>query len=173
MRILLGMLVAGAATVAGATAACTTVPIADPSGADEVALGTTTLPFDSAVAIFRLSSGVDRAVRAAIRDDREWAAEWEIVARGRLPRIDRPLVDFSGRMVLFAAMGAQPSGGYGIAITSIDSTGSALRTTVVQTVPGPRCVTTTAITRPIAAVVVPRRTTVTWVELTAVADCGP
>jgi len=162
------------AVLAAATVGCDVVPIADPSVPDEASLGTTSLPFDSAVSLFRLASGVERSDRVVIHDDREWAAQWEIVARGRLPRIDRPLVDFTRQMVLFASMGARATSGYTIAISSIDTTGGALRATVTQTAPGARCATTPFVTRPIAAVVVPRRSgDVTWIERTAVADCAP
>ena len=130
--------------------------------------------FDSAVAAFRYNSGVDRHARLVVRSQAEWATLWAEITRNVSPVPPVPAVDFAERMVLVAAMGTRSSGGHAIAVETVESAGGVLRASVVERSPGARCVTTGALTQPLAAVVVPRTAgEVAWAERTAVVDCAP
>ena len=84
----------------------------------------------------------------------------------------RPEVDFSREMLLLAAMGAQPSGGYRIRIERVLDDGAELEAHVVHTSPGPRCGAIAAITHPVDVIRIaatPRP--VRWLVRQEVIDC--
>jgi hypothetical protein len=55
-------------------------------------------------------------------------------------------------MILVAALGARPSGGYDIAIESVAPAKGRAVALVTNTVPGEKCYTTAAITQPVVMV---------------------
>ena len=95
-------------------------------------------------------TGIAEPRRMVIRDANGFAQP-----RLELGAGERPDVDFTQNVVVVAASGEQSSGGHGIAIDRVSQADGQLTIHVVQTTPGPNCVTTGAATRPVDVVVVP------------------
>ena len=95
-------------------------------------------------------TGIPEPRRMVVRDANGFAQLWSELGAG-----DRPEVDFTQNVVVVAASGEQPGGGHGIAIDRISQADGQLTIQVVETTPGPNCVTTGAATRPVDVVVVP------------------
>lgn len=122
---------------------------------------------------YRFSSALDRPLYTAVRDYRSWHAMWDRIVARHGPKPLSPAVDFSKDMILIAATGAKPSGGYGIQIVSVRDTGKELVATAVRTSPGPRCGATAAVTAPADIVRVPiSRKPVRWTFRDRSTDCS-
>lgn len=102
-------------------------------------------------------SGIGEARRMVIRDANGFAQIWSELGAG-----DRPEVDFTQNVVVVAALGPRPTGGYEIAISRVGQADGQLNIEVVETTPGPNCVTTGAETQPVDVVVVPGATPRGW-----------
>lgn len=98
--------------------------------------------------IYRFSSGINEERLITLRNQREWEGQWyRITSRHGNPP-GPPLVEFTTHMVLLAAMGARPSGGYSVSIDRVSEQPDELQAFVTFTSPGPRCGNTAAITHP-------------------------
>ena len=95
-------------------------------------------------------SGIGEARRLVIRDANAFAQVWSELGVG-----DRPEVDFTQNVVLLAALGQRPAGGYEIAVSRVGQVDGQLNIEVVETAPGPNCVTAGAETQPVDVVIVP------------------
>jgi PrcB C-terminal len=95
-------------------------------------------------------TGINEKRRLVIRDANGWAAFWSELGTG-----DRPAVDFTRDLVVAVAAGQQPSGGHEIAVENVSHSNGELRIEVVETSPGPNCMTTAALTQPVDVVVLP------------------
>lgn len=95
-------------------------------------------------------TGIDESRRLVIRDANAWADFWSELGVG-----ERPSVDFSRDIVVVAAAGQRPTGGYEIAVDRVTNNGGELTAEVVETTPGPNCMTTASLTQPVDVVVVP------------------
>lgn len=95
-------------------------------------------------------TGIAEPRRMVIRDANGFAQIWSELGAG-----ERPDVDFTQNVVVVAASGERPTGGHGIAIDRVSQSESQLTIRVVETTPGPNCVTTGGATRPVDVVVVP------------------
>jgi hypothetical protein len=84
-----------------------------------------------------------------IRDANGFAQVWSELGAG-----DRPEVDFSRNVVVVAALGQRPTGGYEIAVSRVAQADGQLSIEVVETTPGPNCITAGAETQPVDMVVV-------------------
>ncbi len=104
----------------------------------------------------RHSSGIDRPLSAAIRTERDWHRFWSELNARSGPWRPAPVIDFRQDMLLVAAMGQRPTGGFAIRIASVARAGLDLLVTAVRTSPGRRCDTTQALTQPVDIVIVPR-----------------
>jgi PrcB C-terminal len=92
--------------------------------------------------------------------------EWQDLWRELEPRTSReqgqtspnpvPDIDFQQRVLIVAAMGARPTGGYSVEITSLVESSQRIVVTVAEQLPGPKCTTTQAVTHPIAIVTTAR-----------------
>jgi hypothetical protein len=102
-------------------------------------------------------TGISEARRLIIRDANAWAAFWSELGVG-----DRPSVDFSRDLVIAVAAGQRPSGGHEIAVSQVTEDKGELQVEVVETSPGPNCMTTSSLTQPVDVVVVPGVTTRSW-----------
>jgi hypothetical protein len=102
------------------------------------------------------TSGVDARRRSVIRSDAEWAAFWSQVYSRQSPTPPRPAVDFAESIVIVAAMGTRPSGGYAIELEAIGKVGTDYHVIVRETSPGRNCATTSALTQPVVAARVAR-----------------
>jgi len=134
------------------------------------------LPFrrfhDSVAQYYAFASGLRDPVNLAIRSEREWLAMWRRITASHGDPPPRPEVDFSHEMLLLAAMGAQPSGGYRIRIERVLDDGAELEAHVVQTSPGPRCGAIAAITHPVDVIrIAASPKPVRWLVRQEVTDC--
>jgi hypothetical protein len=86
---------------------------------------------------------------------------------------DRPAVDFSRDVVVAVSAGQRPTGGHEIAIERVINNGGELTVEVVETTPGPNCMTTASLTQPVDVVVVPGVAPRSWsfVERKEVRGC--
>ena len=129
-------------------------------------------PFPEAVARY-LHTGVSDRRRTVIRDEAAWAQFWAEVTSGYQPRPATPAIDFATEMVVVAAMGTRPSGGYSIAIDRAYEADGRLYAVVREVAPAPGCGTTGALSAPMAAVRVPRRDApAAFVERAETRSCG-
>jgi len=64
-------------------------------------------------------------------------------------------VDFRTAQVLASSIGEKPTGGYTVSVTNIEEFEDNVVVTVVQTIPGPACITTQGVTHPFEFVVIP------------------
>ena len=113
-------------------------------------------------------TGVGESRRLIIRDANAWAAFWSELGMG-----DRPAVDFTRDVVVAVAAGQRPTGGYEIAVDRVRQVNGELTIEVVETAPGPNCMTTTSLTQPVDVIVVPAPTARSWsfVERKEVRGC--
>jgi len=113
-------------------------------------------------------TGVGESRRLIIRDANAWAAFWSELGVG-----DRPAVDFTRDVVVAVAAGQRPTGGYEIAVDRVRQANGELTVEVVETTPGPNCMTTTSLTQPVDVIVVPAPTARSWsfVERKEVRGC--
>lgn len=126
-----------------------------------------------AVVPYRTTSGIVKRERIVIEDSAAWAALWPRVVGSHSPRPPLPRVDFSREVIVIASMGQQSSGGFTITIDTATTMGDTLRLNITQRSPGPTCMTTAALSFPIAlARVVRPKPPIQFIERTDVTDCG-
>lgn len=127
---------------------------------------------ESAAAYFQFASGLREPRNLVVRDAPAWAAMWRRITAAHGAPPPPPAIDFGREMLLIAAMGTQPSGGYRIRIERVLDQGGRLEAHVVRISPGPRCGAIAALTHPIDIVRVaasPRP--VSWLERDEMTDC--
>ena len=95
-------------------------------------------------------TGIGESRRLVIRDANTWAAFWSELGVG-----DRPAVDFTRDVVVAVAAGQQPTGGYEIAVNNVTEHAGELTVEVLETTPGPNCMTSAVLTQPVDVVVLP------------------
>jgi len=95
-------------------------------------------------------TGISESRRLIIRDANTWAAFWSELGVGQ-----RPAVDFTKGMVVAVAAGQRPSGGYEIQVHRVAQQAGELTVEVLETVPGPNCMTSASLTQPVDVVVLP------------------
>lgn len=118
------------------------------------------------------SSGMETAAREVITDPAVWANAWNAIHQNVQPRPAPPAIDFAGSVVFLAAMGTRPTGGYSIVIEGVYRTDDRLYVVVRERSPGSNCVTTQALTAPVAAVSTAKvGLPVTFVERRETVDC--
>lgn len=117
----------------------------------------TLLPDERVESLFDDSnSGLDERTREVIRTPGAWADAWQQLHEGQSPVPERPAVDFDDSLVILAAMGSRPTGGYDIEVESVHRDGESLYAVIRETSPGDGCGLTQAFTAPATAVRVPR-----------------
>jgi hypothetical protein len=92
-----------------------------------------------------------------IRDANAWDQFWSELGVG-----DRPAIDFNRNVVVAVAAGQRPTGGHEIAVDRVTQTEGELIVDVVETTPGPNCITTASLTQPVDVVVVPNTNAQSW-----------
>jgi hypothetical protein len=121
---------------------------------------------------FQFAGGLREPLNLVVRDARMWEAMWRRITANHGEPPPPPEVMFGREMLLIAAMGAQPSGGYRIRIERVLDEGDALEAHVVHVSPGPRCGAIAAITHPVDIVRIPESDKpVRWLIRSDVADC--
>ena len=121
---------------------------------------------DEALAVDRLrgepvsfvySSGLTQSQQMIIRDVEQWRQTWEAIWRHSSPRPALPDIDFSRDMLIVAALGERPTGGYSIFIDAASAGADRLAIRLRSVSPGNGCAVTLAQTQPVDIARVPRR----------------
>ncbi|MGH7525215.1 MAG: protease complex subunit PrcB family protein, partial [Gemmatimonadales bacterium] len=102
-------------------------------------------------------TGIREARRMVIRDQASWSQFWPELRIG-----DQPQVDFTRNVVIAVAAGQHTSGGHEIAVERASFNDGELTVHVLETSPGPDCMTTAALTQPVDVVVVPAAGARSW-----------
>jgi hypothetical protein len=115
-----------------------------------------------------ISSGIRGARRLVIRDADTWSRFWSELGAGV-----KPQVDLGRNLVIAVASGERSSGGHDIAVQRVSRLGGELRIEVLETSPGPGCVTTSALAQPVDVVMVPAAGVTGWsfIDRTATRVC--
>lgn len=72
----------------------------------------------------------------------------------QMPRI--PVVDFNKNSVVAVFIGERSNGGYMVSIDSINESSKNIHVNIIESTPGPNCITTQALTRPFTLVKIPK-----------------
>jgi hypothetical protein len=169
-RLLLA--VAAVATTAGCGPTGTVVPEESRTGASIGApLLVTRLraePFS-----FTSASGYRAPQRAVIGDSAAWQAAWSTLWAGSTSAPPLPAVDFAREVIVLAALGERPTGGYQILVDSATAGEADGAVVHVRTVsPGARCNVFQALTQPVDVARLPRvRGPVTFRDHALVLEC--
>jgi len=116
-------------------------------------------------------TGIPDRRRLVITSTAAWEQFWVQAVANRSPQPPVPAVDFSGNVVIVAAMGTRGSGGYSIDVDALYEANDKVYAVVLETSPG-RCMVTLALTAPVIAVQVPRPgADVVFVDRTATYNC--
>jgi hypothetical protein len=103
-------------------------------------------------------SGLSKPERIVVSDDSTWQETWARIWAGRTPLPPLPEADFEKEMLVVAALGGRPTGGYGIVADSAFEDGDGLLIQVRTISPGTMCITTQAFTQPVDVARIPRVT---------------
>jgi hypothetical protein len=101
-------------------------------------------------------SGIREKRREVIRDASGWARLWSEIHANGTGAGQPPAVDFSRDMLIAAALGTRPSGGYAVKVRSVAARSDRLEVDVLETCPKPGAMVTAALTQPLEVVRVPR-----------------
>jgi hypothetical protein len=104
-----------------------------------------------------ISSGIRGSRRLVIRDPATWSQFWSELGAGVQPK-----VDFGRNLIIAVASGERSSGGHDIAVQKVSRSGGELRIEVLETSPGPECVTTSALSQPVDVVMIPSAGVTGW-----------
>lgn len=99
---------------------------------------------------------------SAVRSREEWERIWRLWhpnaslrAGGHVP--DAPAIDFEKSMLLVAALGWRPTGGFTVIIQDALDDGSVIQVSVLEVrAKGPGCIVAQTVTYPVAAALIPR-----------------
>jgi len=101
-------------------------------------------------------SGLAGPRREVVRDAASFTKLWAEIHAGRSPAPAPPAVDFAREMLVVAALGTRPSGGFSVAVTRVVARGEALDVTVLESCPAKDAMVTMALTQPVQVVRVAR-----------------
>lgn len=110
-----------------------------------------------------------------IASEEAWQTTWAQLFGCASPLPPLPAVDFGREMLVLAALGGRPTGGYTVAIHSaVVDEGAVLRVQVIEERPGRGCAVAAVATYPVAVARVPRAdVTIASQRVIAEIDCGP
>jgi hypothetical protein len=122
--------------------------------AGQTATARTTIPlerFGHGPTAFSSYSGLTDSLRALVRDSVAWRQLWQRMNRLYVPQPALPAVDFNREIVVVAALGARPTGGYDVVIEGADQdvTGGDIEVAVRRTAPAAGCPVAAAVTQPV------------------------
>lgn len=106
---------------------------------------------------FSYNSGLTEPQRLVVRDQATWQQTWDSIYRFSFPVPTLPAVDFAREMVIVAALGQKPTGGYSIFIDGATETANGVTINVRSVSPGGNCGVTAALTQPLDIARVTRR----------------
>jgi hypothetical protein len=108
-------------------------------------------------ASFTYYSGLKETQRVIVRDRATWQAVWSSIWKMQSPEPPLPDIDFTREMVVVAALGERPTGGYGIFVDAASEGPSGVTVRVRSISPSGACMTTQALTQPVDIARMPRR----------------
>lgn len=119
------------------------------------------------------NSGLVDSLRIVVRDSVAWRSLWAQINRPFIPPPTLPAIDFDRDMIIVAALGAKPTGGYGIMIEGAAEDSSGIEVSVVLSAPGNGCALEAARTEPVDLARMPvTKRPVRFRERTVVVPCG-
>jgi len=122
---------------------------------------------------FESSSGIGQAQNFVIKDAAAWNALWQRIYANQTPVPPVTDVDFNTQMVVAAALGSKPTGGYDVLLTEAAKDTGGLVIAVRATSPGAHCFVTQALTAPIDIARLPKTGgDVQFVQTQHTVDCG-
>ncbi|HEY4129096.1 MAG TPA: protease complex subunit PrcB family protein [Gemmatimonadaceae bacterium] len=122
---------------------------------------------------FDSNSGLVDSARVVVRDAATWRTLWGQINQPFIPQPAVPSIDFNRDMVVVAAMGTKPSGGYDIMIEGVTEDSSGVEISVVRSSPGNGCALTAARTQPVDLARIPATPRpVRFRERSVVVPCG-
>ena len=132
------------------------------------------VPDDQVVTILQSAySGLATERRQVVRSQASFDSVWASATNPFTGLDTIPAIDFDTQQVLVLAMGWRPTGGYMIEAGDVATSSDTLYAVVRELSPGVGCITTQALTRPVAMVAVPLAgDVVTFVEETTVQNCS-
>ena len=98
---------------------------------------------------FTYSSGLDDRLHVMVRDVSTWSKLWQAIWLRHSPLPPRPEVDFSRDMLVVAALGTRPTGGYEIYVDSAYQRTDHLEVVIRTVAPGEGCGRFQAVTQPV------------------------
>jgi hypothetical protein len=123
---------------------------------------------------FTQYSGIRDSLRLVIRDSATWHGYWAAIQRPFIPAPAAPGVDFSREMIVLAAAGTRPTGGFGIRIETVTADSARVVVVVRRTIPGSSCAVAAAVTQPVDLARIPvTPLPVTFAERVEQTDCAP
>ena len=152
-----------------AIAACGSAPLSPDGGGNALTLTRLRAePFS-----FTFYSGLDDRQRIVVRDQTQWREIWQQIWKRTSPVPDLPSIDFTREMVIVAADGSRPTGGYNILIERASDSGGAGINVIIRSVSPGRCGVTQGLTQPVDIARLTRREgVVTFTERAEVQDCS-
>lgn len=107
---------------------------------------------------FTFYSGITSSERIVVRDADSWRSVWAEIYKGYTPTPALPQVDFAQEMIVVAALGSRPTGGFGILFDDANEGDGGSTVVRVRTIsPHSNCGVTTAVTSPVDIARLPRR----------------
>jgi hypothetical protein len=106
---------------------------------------------------FTYVSGFDEPRHFVVRDANAWQQTWTELWRNHVPLPPLPAINFEREMVVVAALGTRPSGGFSVFIDSASAGPDGVVVRVRALSPGSDCAVTLAVTQPVDVARVPRR----------------
>ena len=98
---------------------------------------------------FAQYSGIGQAQNFVIKDAGAWSALWQRIYATQTPVPPLPDVDFNTQMVVAAALGSKPTGGYDVLLTEAARDTGGIVIAVRAASPGAHCFVTLALTQPV------------------------
>ncbi|HET9423950.1 MAG TPA: protease complex subunit PrcB family protein [Gemmatimonadaceae bacterium] len=122
---------------------------------------------------FAQFSGIPDSLRIVIRDAESWREYWTAIHRPFVPAPALPEVDFTREMVVLAAMGSRPSGGYAVRIDHAMADSARVILRIRSMIPGSGCAVPAVLTQPLDMARIPATTRVIgFVEHVERIDCS-
>jgi hypothetical protein len=113
-------------------------------------------------------------MRAVIRDSTAWRELWNRINRPFLPAPSLPPIDFAREMIVVAALGARPNGGYDVVIEGAEQDSVGIQISVRVATPASGCPTAAVMTQPVDLARVPvSEQPVRFRERDVVIACAP
>lgn len=122
---------------------------------------------------FSTYSGITEDSNFVVRDSAAWRQLWERINKPFIPPPALPPIDFAREMVVVAALGAKPSAGYDVTISSVGRGSDGMEVSVRTRAPAPGCPVEAVVTQPVDLARVPFTAgPVRFRETSEVIPCG-